>query len=173
MRTNIAIKSEEMTLFSGIFYIIDQFDRYLAKIIDDRFEIRSMSVGYQHSEIIRALFCIYFCGGESVEDVSLCLKSHLLLRPHPGVPSSDTILRGISELSNNNVTYTSDRGIIYDFNIFEKLNALLVDLLMTTGQLKSGAIYETWTSTRNFLKLKSMMPSAHTSTSRVTASALP
>lgn len=77
-----------------------------------------------------------------MEDVSSYLKSHLLLRPHTGVPSSDTILRGISELSTDNVTYTSDRGISYDFNISEKLNALLVDLLIGTGQLKSGAMYD-------------------------------
>lgn len=77
-----------------------------------------------------------------MEDVSSYLKSHLLLRPHTGIPSSDTILRGISELSTDNVTYTSDKGISYDINISENLNALLLDLLLDTGQLKSGAIYD-------------------------------
>ena len=81
------------------FYIMNQLDLYLSQTIDARLGIRSTQVGYQYSEINRALFCIYFCGGECVEDVSSYLKSHLLLRPHIGVLSSDTILRGISELS--------------------------------------------------------------------------
>ena len=116
MRTKIAIKSEKLTPFGGIFYVMDQFDRYLSQTIDARLGIRSTLVGYQYSEIIRALFCIYFCGGECVEDVSSYLKSHLLLRPDTEVPSSDTILRGISELTVSNTPYSSDRGISYDFN---------------------------------------------------------
>ncbi|GEM_PF-7000054 len=39
--------------------------------------------------------------------------------------SSDTILRGISELATTNTTYVSDTGKSYDFNTATKLNSLL------------------------------------------------
>ena len=38
--------------------------------------------------------------------------------------SSDTILRGISELATANTAYTSDTGRSYDFNTAAKLNSL-------------------------------------------------
>ena len=38
-----------------------------------------------------------------------------------GSRSSDTILRGISELATGNTTYTSDTGKSYDFNTAAKL----------------------------------------------------
>ena len=60
---------------------------------------------------------------------------HLSLHPTLRTCSSDTILRGISELSCANMTYTSDTGKVYIFNTATKLNSLLVKVLMNTGQL--------------------------------------
>ena len=42
--------------------------------IDSTLGLRSKVYGYQYSEIIRSLMCVYFCGGSCVEDVS----SHLM-----------------------------------------------------------------------------------------------
>ena len=67
---------------------------------------------------------------------------HLSLHPTLRTCSSDTILRGISELSCANTTYTSDTGKVYDFNTATKLNSLLVKVLMNTGQLVAGTSYD-------------------------------
>ena len=67
---------------------------------------------------------------------------HLSLHPTLRTCSSDTILRGISELSCANTTYTSDRGKVYDFNTVTNQNSLLVKVLMNTGQLVAGASYD-------------------------------
>ena len=40
--------------------------------------------------------------------------------------SSDTILRAIKELTQDNISYTSDTGKTYDFNTADKLNTLPV-----------------------------------------------
>ena len=56
--------------------------------------------------------------------------------------SSDTILRGISELATANTTYTPDTGKSYEFNPATKLNSLLVKVLLSTGQLVAGAPYD-------------------------------
>ncbi len=73
----IQIKSEKLTSFGGIFPIMekfDKFDRMLSHTIDSTLGLRSKVYGYQYSEIIRSLMCVYFCGGSCVEDVS----SHLM-----------------------------------------------------------------------------------------------
>ena len=71
----IQIKSEKLTSFGGIFPIMEKFDRMLSHtIIDSTLGLRSKVYGYQYSEIIRSLMCVYFCGGSCVEDVS----SHLM-----------------------------------------------------------------------------------------------
>ena len=59
----IAIKSEKLTPFGGIFSIMEQFDSMLSSVIDSTLSIRCRLFGYQYSEIIRSLISVYFCGG--------------------------------------------------------------------------------------------------------------
>ena len=70
----IQIKSEKLTSFGGIFSIMEKFDRMLSRTIDSTLGLRSKVYGYQYSEIIRSLICVYFCGGSCAEDVT----SHLM-----------------------------------------------------------------------------------------------
>jgi len=58
------------------------------------------------------------------------------------VPSPDTVLRGLKELSTKDTAYVSDSGISYNFNINTKLNTLNVKSLKLTGQLKEGVEYD-------------------------------
>ena len=101
----IQIKSEKLTPFGGIFHVMDLFERHLSHIIDGTLGKRSVSIGYDYSEIIRSLMCVYFCGGSCVEDVSNHLMGHLSLHPLLRTCSSDTILRMIKELSCDNITF--------------------------------------------------------------------
>ena len=57
----IQIKSEKLTPFGGIFHVMDLFERHLSHIIDGTLGKRSVSIGYDYSEIIRSLMCVYFC----------------------------------------------------------------------------------------------------------------
>ncbi|MBR2153759.1 MAG: IS1380 family transposase, partial [Bacteroidaceae bacterium] len=55
----------------------------------------------------------------------------------------DTVLRGIEELATENISYTVEKtGNVYDFNTAEKLNQLLIKLLLATGQLTEGGEYD-------------------------------
>ena len=66
-----------------------------------------------------------------MEDLNLYLKDVLTERPHNRVPSADTVLRGIEELATENISYTAEKtGNVYDFNTAEKLNQLLIKLLL-------------------------------------------
>ena len=132
----VQIKSEKITPFGGIFFVLDKFDSILSSVIDSHLGLRSTLIGYQYSEIIRAIFSVFCCGGDCMEDLNLYLKDVLTERPHTRVPSADTVLRGIEELATENISYTAEKtGNVYDFNTAEKLNQLLVKLLLATGQL--------------------------------------
>ena len=88
-------KSEKITAFGGMFFVLDIFDRILSYVIDSHLGLRSTLTGYQYSEIIRAVFSVFCCGGDCMEDLNLYLKGVLTERPHTRVPSADTVLRGI------------------------------------------------------------------------------
>lgn len=118
----IIIKSEKLTPFGGIFSIMEYFDALLSETIDSTLGYRCKWYGYQYSEIIRSLLCVYFCGGSCVEDVSSHLMPHLSLHLVLRTCSSDTILRAIRELSQNNISYISDSKKVYDFNTALKVN---------------------------------------------------
>ena len=57
----VSIKSEKITAFGGIFFVLDKFDRILSSVIDSHLGLRSTLIGYQYSEIIRAVFSVFCC----------------------------------------------------------------------------------------------------------------
>ena len=138
----VAIKSEKLSPFGGIFSIMEQFDSNLSSVIDSTLGMRCRLYGYQYSEIIRSLMSVYFCGGSCIEDVTTHLMYHLSLHPTLRTCSADTILRAIKELTQDNISYTSDTGKTYDFNTADKLNTLLLNCLLSTGLLKEGEGYD-------------------------------
>ena len=62
--------------------------------------------------------------------------NHLSLHPTLRTCSSDTILRAIKELTQENILYTSDSGKNYDFNTADTPNTLLLNCMFAYGQLK-------------------------------------
>ena len=92
----VQIKSEKLTPFGGFFSIMEQFDALLAQTIDSTLGLRCTMFGYQYSEILRSLMCVYLCGGSCIEDVTTHLMKHLSLHPTLRTCSADTILRATS-----------------------------------------------------------------------------
>ena len=82
-----------------IFHVRELFSRFVGPVIDKVLGLRCASYGYQYIEIVGSLSSVYFCGGDCVEDVTSHLMPHLSLHPTLRTCSSDTILRGISELA--------------------------------------------------------------------------
>ena len=112
-------------LLEEYFSIMEQFDSSLSSVIDSTLGLRCRLFGYQYSEIIRSLMSIYFCGGSCIEDVTTHLMNHLSLHPTLRTCSSDTILRAIKELTQGNLSYTSDTSKNYDSNTTDTLTASL------------------------------------------------
>ena len=61
-------KSEKITAFGGILFVLDKFDSILSSVIDSHLGLRSTLIGYQYCEIIRAIFSVFCCGGDCMED---------------------------------------------------------------------------------------------------------
>ena len=74
----IQIKSEKLTPFGGIFSIMKQFDAFLAQTIDSTLGSRCTLFGYQYSEILRSMMCVYLCGGSCLEDISTHLIKYFI-----------------------------------------------------------------------------------------------
>ena len=68
--------------------------------------------------------------------------NHLSLHPTLRTCSSDTILRAIKELTQENISYTSNTCKNYDFNTADTLNTLLLNCMFASGQLKDGEMYD-------------------------------
>ena len=66
----IQIKSKKHTPFGDFFSIMEQFDAFLAQTIDSTLGLRCTLFGYQYSEILHSLMCVYLCGGSCLEDIS-------------------------------------------------------------------------------------------------------
>ena len=137
MSTKVAIKNQTLTSFGGIYYIEDEYTCLFTDSIDRHLGLRSKLSGYQYSEILRSLTMVYFCCGDHLEDITK-LSGDLRLRPDARIPSSDMIARGLKELAEKNIVYTSKSGNDYAYNACEKLNGLLLDMLLRTGQQKKG-----------------------------------
>ena len=72
----IAIKSEKLSPFGGIFSIMELFDSKLSSVIDSTLGMRCRLCGYQYSEIIRSLMSVYLCGGTCIEDMTFYIRAN-------------------------------------------------------------------------------------------------
>ena len=129
--------------FSGNSLVNHHFNRSgLSQLIDNELGARVKYFGFQYSEIFRNLTNVFLSGGDAIEDINSHFREHLKSIPGNNVPSADTILRAFKEITTENSIYTSDSGILYNFNINTKLNRLNIKSLKLTNQLVSGKSYD-------------------------------
>lgn len=77
------INSEKLTFWGGFFSITEQFNALLTQTIDYTLGLRCTLFGYQYSEILRSLICVYLCGGSCLEDISTHLIKHFIKISQP------------------------------------------------------------------------------------------
>ena len=109
--TKVAIKSDKITSFGGIFHVMDVFSKLeLNQIIDSSLGQRgSTGTAFQYSDIISSLFYSYLCGADCLEDINT-LVAQFSLSPKCTLPGADTVGRGLKELKEANVVYTCDKS---------------------------------------------------------------
>jgi len=135
--------SSNVSPFAGISFVNNSFnEKGISQLIDNELGARVKTVGFSYSDIIRNQFNVFYSGGDCAEDIQTHLGKHLKSIPGNHVPSADTILRGIKELSTQNASFTSNQGKTYDFNINTKLNNLNIKSLLLTKQLEKDTYYD-------------------------------
>ena len=133
---------QSITPFAGVYFLNEAITLSgLSKLIDTELGVRS-TFGYQYSEIFSTIFNLFYCGGDCMEDVQVHLRSTLENIPNGRIPSADTLLRGIKELTTENTEVISSSGKSYQFNINKKMNDLNIKSLLLTDQLKVGESYD-------------------------------
>jgi hypothetical protein len=143
--TNAKIQksSESITPFAGIFFSNKEFTRCgLAQLIDNKLGYRQSTKGFKHSDIIRSWFNIFLCGGAVAEDIQEHLRQTLESIPQNKVPSADTLLRELTELSTENQIVKSSTGNSYNTNINEKMLDLNLKSLISLGLLKKKELHD-------------------------------
>jgi Transposase DDE domain group 1 len=127
--------SRTISAFGGINFVFEYleegncrnlFDKYLPKLAHQS--------TYSWKDIIYSILSIYLCGGDCIEDLQIHLKAHFQKNPFINVPSSDTILKRLKELTEDNNQCFTQRGTVeHTYNRNKKLEELNVELLKKLG----------------------------------------
>ena len=139
--TKVAIKSECITSFGGIYHVMDVFSKLgFEELVKTVLGKRGCSgKAFSYGSIFASLFFSYLCGGECLEDINT-LVGQFRQRPNTVLPGADTVGRGLKELSENDIVYESkSSGMSYRFNTAEKLNTLLLRMIRRMGLIKIGS----------------------------------
>ena len=140
---NIQKLNSSVSPFAGISFANNSFNKSgISQLVDNELGRRVKTIGFDYSEILRNLSNVFLSGGGVIEDISTHLGEHLKMIPGNNVPSPDTVLRAIKELSTPNTSFRSKNGVDYDFNINTKLNRLNIKTLLQTKQLKANHSYD-------------------------------
>lgn len=132
--------SKSISAFGGINFVfksleegkyIGLFDKYLPNLAGQS--------TYSWRDIIYSILSIYICGGDCIEDLQTHLKAHFQNNPFVNLPSSDTVLRRLKEVSEDNGKCFTKRGTVeHTYSRNSKLEELNVALLKKLGAFSKG-----------------------------------
>lgn len=136
------INSTPISAFGGINFVFDYLKRInINTHFNNYLPVLSKQSQYNWNDIFSSLLSIYFCGGDCIEDLQTHLKSHFTNNPYVKLPSPDTVLRRLSELSENNFTCRTKRGNVeHVYNTNPKLELLNISLLKKLGAFDSDEL---------------------------------
>jgi hypothetical protein len=134
----IELSSDKMICNAGAAVALDMLQAIsYDTLVNEHLGKRVKLIGYSYSDICKSLFLSQLSGGSCVEDVQQ-LKLGWEAHPNFKVCSSDTVLRGLSELKTENTLITSESGVQHQFNINTKMNELLLKVALKTNLIHSG-----------------------------------
>ena len=95
----------------------DLFNKYFPRLANQS--------TYSWKDIIYSILSIYLCGGDCIEDLQLHLKTHFQRNPFVNLPSSDTVLKRLKELSeDNNQCFTKRGSVEHTYNTELKVGGI-------------------------------------------------
>ena len=133
------LNSPSLSAFGGMNFVLKflkgyHFDNLFAQNLPT---LKTQST-YTWSDIIFSLLSIYLCGGDCIEDLQTHLKSHFQDNPFLKMPSPDTVLKRMSELSEVNELCRTKRGNVdHEYNTNSILEQLNIAVLKKLGVFAS------------------------------------
>jgi len=136
------INSDFINPFGGINFVLNSFDEIgLAAILDAHLPALPFNSKYSWKDIFYSLSSVFFCGGDCAEDLQFNLHQGLANSPFLNLPSSDTVLRRLKQLSKPIEIFRTKRGKVdHQFALHEPLNKLNIALLKNLGVFDSETI---------------------------------
>lgn len=131
---------EKIHTFGGINFA-DKIlcDAQVYRQIDQELGPRGPLSAYRYSDLFRSYLSPILCGGDCAEDIGDHLGGELGQLEGFAPPSPDTLLRLQKELATEKEHLVSKGGAANELCNNERMNRLLVGLLVRTGQLVPGA----------------------------------
>lgn len=122
------LNSSKINPFGGLNFVIEEFEKLgLSSILNQYLPHLPAQCKYNWKDIVYSFWSIYFCGGDSIEDISNNLKNKLDDNPVFNIPSPDRILDRFKELSLPQDVFTLPRGTsLHKFS----LNPILAELIL-------------------------------------------
>lgn len=135
-------QSDYLSAFGGINFVFEYLDKHkIGDVITEHLPELSPQCQYTWKDIFYSLFSIYLCGGDCIEDLQTHLKNHFTNNPFVRIPSPDTVLRRLIQLSGENQQCRTKRGqVTHQFNTNTKLNRLNISLLKKWGAFKGDEL---------------------------------
>jgi hypothetical protein len=94
------INSNPISAFGGINFVFDYLNKLkIDKLCQEQLPCIAAQSKYSRKDIFYSLNSIFLCGGDSVEDLQMHLKSHFINNPYVKMTSPDTMLRRLSQLA--------------------------------------------------------------------------
>lgn len=132
--------SSTISAFGGINFVFEYLEEGNYKNLFEKYlpGLAQQST-YSWKDIIYSILSIYLCGGDCIEDLQIHLKTHLQNNPFLNVPSSDTVLKRLKEVSEDNNQCFARRGTVeHTYNRNSKFEELNVVLLKKLGAFSKG-----------------------------------
>lgn len=128
------LNSKSISAFGGINFVFDFLENNkFGDLIKEHLPSLKPQSQYSWTDVFYSILAIYLCGGDCVEDLQTHLKSHFKNNPFVKIPSPDTVLRRLMQLTQLNKECMTKRGSVthlYNTNsALENLNILMLKKL--------------------------------------------
>lgn len=139
----ITTSLDNIKSFGGLNFISAEFDKLsLSGLITEHLGERPPQAVYGYTDVIKSLWAIIFAGGDCAEDIQEHLKGELTEARNIAPCSADTLLRVQKQLALDKEIHVGKSGSINEFSKHAALNALNLDMLIHSGTLKKGSLYD-------------------------------
>ena len=136
------LKSDAISAFGGINFVFEQLNKLgISQTLASHLPLLGKSSRYSWSDIFNSLLSVYFCGGDCIEDLQTHLRPHFNANPFVDLPSSDTVLRRLSQLSNpEQHCYTRRGSVKHRYSVNDCLLRLNMAVLKKINQPEADCL---------------------------------